>query len=168
MQRLVLSTYAVRVIRALDTVMHRPHKALDTFDEWSAPDRATAATPSGVVSVMQRSLFTTSGPVAERLSGFAPSDWRELLWRVSTDNPEKSFARRATEVIMDVASDYPGADAPGLLARTLRRDGGPLRREVPSGFRPRSEARGIVKMHGYWDAMPPGYCIQGATSGRIR
>lgn len=72
-RRLVLRAYADRVVTAWDAIARRPHEALDAADEWTTPDRATVATPGAVLAVMQRGMFTASGPVADRLGGLRAS-----------------------------------------------------------------------------------------------
>jgi len=166
-QRLVLRAYASQVIRALDAIAHRPHETLEVTDVWTTPDRATVATPGAVAAVMQRGAFVTTGPVAERLGGFAPAVWRDVRKQTNSDTPENRFARHASEAVLEVSRRFPDDDVLTDLASHARfaltrppiRDAGPYRRFPAS-------SRVLRERHGYRELRDAYFALRG--SGRVR
>jgi len=159
-RRLVLRAYADRVVTAWDAIARRPHEALDAADEWTTPDRATVATPGAVLAVMQRGMFTASGPVADRLGGFAPAAWRESIRQTTSDTPENRFARHATEVVLDIALGFPDDDVLRTVAEQARfhltrpplRDAGQFRR-FPAASRVMRERFGYRELRDAYFAL---------------
>ena len=165
-QRLVLRAHADRIARAVDAIQRHPHEALHTDDVWVTPDRATVATPAGVVAMLERGAFVTTGPVAERLGGIAPTAWREPRKEIRTDTPENRFARHVVETVVGIARRFPDDDrlrdlvplGQSALARAPLRDAGPYRR-FPSA------SRVLQRRHGYRELRDAYFALLG--SGRV-
>lgn len=165
-QRLVLRAHADRIASALDAIQRHPHEALWTDDVWVNPDRATVATPAGVVAMLERGAFVTTGPVAERLGGIAPTAWREPRKEIRTDTPENRFARHVVETFLSIANRFPDDDrlrdlvplGRSALARAPLRDAGPYRR-FPSA------SRVLQRRNGYRELRDAYFALLG--SGRV-
>jgi len=165
-QRLVLRAYADQIARGIDAIQRHPHEALRTDDVWVTPDRATVATPAGVVAMLERGAFVTTGPVAERLGGIAPTAWREPRKEIRTDTPENRFARHVVETVISIAHRFPDDDrlrdlvplGRSALARAPLRDAGPYRR-FPAA------SRVLQRRHGYRELRDAYFALLG--SGRV-
>lgn len=168
-QRLVLRAHVESLTKAWDAIARRPHEALEIHDEWTTPDRAASATPGAVVAALQRGHLTTTGPVAERLGGFAPTAWRDVQRSRSFDTPENRFARYATELALAVALRFPDDELLTEVARRARlalarpplRDAGTYRR-YPAA------SRALRERHGYRELRDAFLALTGSAKVRWR